>query len=250
MKQLQLGFMSSQEIADWFGLTYGSFKNKRQNRLQALREYCAYTPVRGGITITKIFYDTYDGDLSKKDVQTAVKYVNQQQKLQNVERPLLSGSMMAQDLVRAGDPEYLKITEASGQNKARRSLSKAYGTPGFANKEDYPPIPGPYGRRYWIWATKDYLHNRYVPFTEEDWEAFSEAFYPTEQNKQRYIQSAETLIFYALEAGELTPEEFTKEIKDAKSFNFKLSAKIFKNLTGKILVRCQEFELNTSFAEE
>lgn len=244
MKKLQTGFISSQEIADWFGLAYGSFKNKRQARLLELREYCTYTQVRGGVEIIKIFYDTYEGDLSKKDIQTAVKYVKEQQKIQKTDKPWLTGAMMAKDLADRGNPGYCNITEESGSNKACRALKKAYGETGYLKEGKQAPIPGPFGRRYWVWATKDYSENQYLPLSEEEWEVFDKVFHLTNSKEDKEMRRVETMIKQDYAEGKITKEQFADQMTEVQIVNFKNALNSFKHLTGKTLVHCQEYELN------
>lgn len=57
--ELKLGKMTSKELAAWFGISYGSFRNKKTEKLKELTFYCSYELVYGGITISNIFIKEY-----------------------------------------------------------------------------------------------------------------------------------------------------------------------------------------------
>ena len=60
MKQLQLGKITSRELADWFGYTYNFFKSKKKSQVMPfLKDYCevVYLPRTEGISTTKIKQD-------------------------------------------------------------------------------------------------------------------------------------------------------------------------------------------------
>lgn len=245
MKKLQIGNMSSRELADWFGISYGYFRRKISQKLKVLSDYCTFERTTTGVKITSIFYDTYEGELSKQDIQTTVKYVKKQQKIQNTDRPWLTGAMMAQDLAEEGHPGYCNLTIESGKNKACRALKQTYGTAGYYCADKADPTPGPYGKRYWVWATKDYAENQYLPLTEEDWEVFDKVFHLTNDAKDKERQRMETMIKQDYIEGKLTSNQFAEQIVKVQNVDFKHALKSFKDITGKVLVHCQEYELNT-----
>jgi len=53
------GKMSTKELAQWFGIGYGSFRNKKKEKLAELLDYCQYEPVYGGVIISKIYVYEY-----------------------------------------------------------------------------------------------------------------------------------------------------------------------------------------------
>lgn len=56
---LHLGKMKTREIAEWFGISYGGFRNKKEEKLKELSFYCCYEVIYGGIIITDIYISTY-----------------------------------------------------------------------------------------------------------------------------------------------------------------------------------------------
>ena len=59
MSQLKLGVMTTQEIAEWFGLKPKSYLNHRAEKLNQLKEYAEFTTEKGKINITKIIHSEY-----------------------------------------------------------------------------------------------------------------------------------------------------------------------------------------------
>ena len=241
--RLKLGFMSGQEIADWLNIKYQTYAHKREDKLDILKDYCEFEEARGGIEITEIFISEYAGPLNTKDVKLAVEYVTEQQKIQNRVYPLLTGTMMAQDFVNRKEPVYMNLKPKSAAAKAQRALRKAYGKTGFHYKSP-PPTPGKFGKRYWVWAIKNYELNQYVELSQEDKDAFDKAFFKDiteEEQEQRQEGALLEDLYYNLE---ITEEEYLSQKKKLMIFNFPACYARFKELTGKTLVRCQEYELN------
>ena len=57
--ELKVGKMPTRELAEWFGIGYGSFRNKKEEKLKELSFYCSYQLVYGGIIIDKIYVSEY-----------------------------------------------------------------------------------------------------------------------------------------------------------------------------------------------
>ena len=54
MQKLRLGKVTTKELANWFGISYGTFRNNKTQKLDELKLYCEYEEIYGGINITKI----------------------------------------------------------------------------------------------------------------------------------------------------------------------------------------------------
>ena len=59
VNELHEGFMSNQELANWFGVTENGFSKRKSKILPRLADYCDYEAVRGGATISNIKLSTY-----------------------------------------------------------------------------------------------------------------------------------------------------------------------------------------------
>ena len=58
-KKLHLGKVTTKELAEWFGISPGSFRNKKQTKLKELADYCSFESVYGGIIINYIYIEKY-----------------------------------------------------------------------------------------------------------------------------------------------------------------------------------------------
>lgn len=74
MDELRMGKVSTQELAEWFCTTKSNLSKNKTRFLKKLQGYCEFTPIYGGIEITKIMKYTY------------VKNPNYQIVLDNIER--------------------------------------------------------------------------------------------------------------------------------------------------------------------
>lgn len=59
MKELKLGKISTQDLASWFGISYGSLRNNRKKKLEELKEYCLFEECYGGIIVKDIYIKEY-----------------------------------------------------------------------------------------------------------------------------------------------------------------------------------------------
>lgn len=51
--------VSSSELADWFGIAYGTYRNQRKKKLEELKDFCDYEEVYGGVIIKEVYFDEY-----------------------------------------------------------------------------------------------------------------------------------------------------------------------------------------------
>lgn len=63
--ELHLGFMSYQELAEWFGIKVASLNNKKKEKLEVLKEYADYDIIKKGIEIKEIYVPIYSKKSSK-----------------------------------------------------------------------------------------------------------------------------------------------------------------------------------------
>ena len=60
MEELKLGKITLKELASWFGISYGSIRNKREKYFQELEEYADFKAgERGGVEILNIYIPVY-----------------------------------------------------------------------------------------------------------------------------------------------------------------------------------------------
>lgn len=58
--ELKLGKMSNKELAEWFGISVGSFKNRRKDKLEELKGYANFNIVYGGVEIKEIYENEFN----------------------------------------------------------------------------------------------------------------------------------------------------------------------------------------------
>ncbi len=46
--------MTSKEIAEWFGVSYGTYRNNKEEKLGELHDYADFEEIYGGVRINKI----------------------------------------------------------------------------------------------------------------------------------------------------------------------------------------------------
>ena len=52
--ELRLGKMKTKELAEWFGISYGSFRVMKNEKLGELSDYADFEEIYGGVLIKKI----------------------------------------------------------------------------------------------------------------------------------------------------------------------------------------------------
>lgn len=59
--ELKEGRMSGQEIAQWLGISYKyTYKRNPKHYQKKLKDYCEFSPIRGGVIIHKVHIAKYD----------------------------------------------------------------------------------------------------------------------------------------------------------------------------------------------
>ena len=57
--KLKIGLMKSQELAEWFNISYSTFRKSKKQKLEELKTYCDYEEVFGGVNIKEIYEEEY-----------------------------------------------------------------------------------------------------------------------------------------------------------------------------------------------
>ena len=63
--ELHLGKMTTKEIAEWFNLSYGGFRNHKAEKLDELKTFADFDEIYGGIYIKTIYTPIYNKKESK-----------------------------------------------------------------------------------------------------------------------------------------------------------------------------------------
>lgn len=70
--QLKLGKMTGRELAEWFHISYNTYKKSsesKQRYLFKLKDYCLYEQVRGGVIIKEIYISEYNKNLKAEQTK-------------------------------------------------------------------------------------------------------------------------------------------------------------------------------------
>lgn len=234
--KLRLGKMTSREMAEWFGISYNSYKNHIPKYLLLLYTYCDYEKIYGGVNIIKIYLDTFDRSISLKD---RTLYKNEIIECLKTQQGLSTISGMSEKLTDQG--------EYSSVSTARRRLTEA-GKQLFGETKSLTSC-GEIGTREYIWAIKLDGYNHYRLLTEDEEKQFDNiitAAYTAEPDKIK----KNALLEECLRNKEITSDEYF-EIKDnLKLDTFRDCIFRFKELTGFWIVRCTQHEIKETVSFE
>ena len=175
MKQLQLGKITTRELADWFGISADRYRHTKQQKLEILADYCDFDEIYGGVEIKEIYIDKYDKTLNK----CIDKMVLQEIKATH---GLMSISGMARKLGLSPQEEKL----------ATQSRIKMFGK---FTEESPAKAEGIFGYRKYTWAIKINDQDVYRKLTQEEYDIWSNII-GTYYNKK--MTPEEVLIYKAI----------------------------------------------------
>lgn len=209
MKQLRLGKIKGQEIAEWMSLSYNTYRNNPTKYIKRLEDYCEYEQVRGGVIIKEIYLYEYNKNLN---AELTKRYLQALQEDNGVIS--LSG---------------LEATEGISTHHSKKIRNKLFGDKPI-NLD--PKAHGLIGFRERIWAIK-IAENCYRDFTDEEEELFNTLI------QQDYIDKmnpetvkAQQLILECCVKEGYTAEEYQKILTEQKYNFFNDVIVKFRKLTG------------------
>ena len=65
--RLKMGIMKNEELAAWFGIALGTYKNNARGYLEKLQKYADFERIRGGVNITNIRLNKYIKNYDVRD---------------------------------------------------------------------------------------------------------------------------------------------------------------------------------------
>lgn len=154
--ELRLGKMTTKEIAEWFGISYGTFRNSKQKRFEELKEFCFFEEIYGGVQINAIINPVYIKNSQK------IREVYQQG-FEELKQPIDTVSHINEQIY---EKYYDKLptlsSAASGYRYAIEVRNANYGVP-FKGK-------GSKGCCYYLWCKMEERDGKqfYIQFTEEE----------------------------------------------------------------------------------
>lgn len=207
--ELRKGKMKSRELAQWFKVSYNTYKNKIPRYLDQLSYYCEFEPIYGGVDIKEVHLPIYKKNYKEDSIK---EYMTEYHK---------TGGLMTM----TGIAEHTSLSVYTA-TKIRNEL--------FGDK----PInidknaKGVLGYRERIWAIK-LGTNSYRHFTKEEQELFDLLINQEYIGKMtpEAIKDRELLLKCCAEAG-MSAEEYQQEIANHKLDFFNNVIQKFKSLTG------------------
>ena len=161
---LQEGFMSNQELADFFGITKKTYCNFVQSYLEKLATCADFERVRGGVLIKKVIFEQYEKNTEAKKIDD--KYFNEEIKRCIKEQ---GGFASVAGIAKKAqlEEDYKDLTLRQVEKRMSDAGKRNYGA--FGDTDG-----GTMGVRDREWAIKLDGMNAYRPLTTEEREIFLE----------------------------------------------------------------------------
>lgn len=201
--------MTGQELAEWLGITYNTYKNKIDYHQAKLKDYCEYEKIRGGVVIKEIYISKYNKNLKAEQTRTYLTALHNHDNLIT-----LTG---------------LENTTGLSTYNSRKVRNHLFGD---KPRNIDPAARGVIGWRERIWAIK-LGENQYRKFTDQEQELFNTLI------KQDYIGKltpevvqAQQLILNCCVKEGYSAEEYQNLITERGYNFFDDVIDKFKTLTG------------------
>lgn len=200
MEELKLGKITLKDLASWFGISYGSIRNKREKYFQELEEYANFKATnRGGVEIITIYIPVYvkkDNNYQqiKKQVPTAWDKSGLDLK-KNVAQKLYS-------------KEEFNIKYSTVYSYVCKASNELYGKPSSLEG-------GEIGNCHWVLCAKDQNTGKLRWFTYEENQKKQElrAKYFNERNQEeKKKQEIRESLKLQLKKNEISKEDYKEEL--------------------------------------
>ena len=200
MEELKLGKITLKELASWFGISYGSIRNKREKYFQELEEYADFKAgERGGVEILNIYIPVY----VKKDN-------NYQQIKQKIPAAWDKSGLdlkknVAQKLY---SKEEFSIKYSTVYSYVCKASNELYGKPSSLKG-------GEIGNCHWVLCVKDQNTGKLRWFTYEENQQKQElrAKYFNERNQEeKKKQEIRESLKLQLKKNEISKEDYKEEL--------------------------------------
>lgn len=225
--------MKTKDLASWFGISYGAFRNKKQVKLEELKEYAKFEEVYGGVDIKEVKIDEYMDKSARKVYEKGFDEVRG-----NIDT---ISSINEKIYYKYKDNLPTLSSPESGYHYAIEMRNAKYGIP-------YKAI-GNKGKCYYVWCKVDRENQLYIPYTEEEIELSKKMMkkhFGTDEEK-------DIMIAQMVDAGEISEAEayrLTREYRGLNKQGFMSFKKEMEKLLGMEIVRATQFEEGIFFEEE
>ena len=205
--KLKLGKMTTKELAKWFGISYGSFRVTKENKLEELKLYCEFEEVYGGVDIKEI----YDEDnlvyvkSNRKNYELVKSSFDEEWNKDGID----TCSNVAFKIYDKHNNE-LTIGENTTYNYVLRARNELYGVPFISL--------GELGSCVYLWCKKEMLDDGTIVYTqfsdEEDKirKDLMKKMFSTDVDKEVFIAEM-------VQQGEITKEEAYDKLCELKNLN-------------------------------
>lgn len=218
MEELKLGKVTNQELAEWFNATVNSITKKKQQWLKVLQEYCEFTPVYGGVIITKIYKPFYTKNMNLKIVQEEFNEVWDKSNLDSCKR-------VSEEIYEKRQKDFT-VAESTIYHQTRQTRDEFYGKPMLGQ--------GSKGTCYYVWCKKN--KNGKLEYLSEEEEQIKkklmEQYFSTADEKTIMVQQM-------IENNEITEQEawgyYSELLKLPHNYRAFMTA--FKKETGINLIK-------------
>lgn len=240
MQKLRLGKVKSKELADWFGISYGTLRNNKELRFDELKSYCEFEEIYGGINITKILDENHleYTRASKRNYELIKSVFDEEWNANGID----TCSNVAVKIYDKYKNE-LTITDTTAYDYVRRSRNELFGIP-FVSM-------GSLGTCAYLWCKKEIAPDGtiiYTQFTDEE-EAIRK-----ELMKKHFSTDVDKEVFIAqmVETGEITKAQAYDALCEMKNLNkagYAGFLKALKEAIGCDVAKATLLDRNTSKVE-
>lgn len=229
--RLKMGIMKNEELAAWFGIALGTYKNNARGYLEKLQKYADFERIRGGVNITNIRLNKY---IKNYDVRDAA-YFNKEIERCSKEQDGLASI--------AGIARKVKKEMEEFENLSQIQVQRRFSDVALVHYGEYGSIEGGItGIREREWAIKLDDYNGYRSLTEDEWELFVEItgrLYSKEADKVIKKKKLEK----QLRKREIEVEEYFEKIDEEELDTFPQVLMEFKAKTGYQIVLASKYQI-------
>ena len=231
MSKLKLGLMTTEEIAEWFGIKKKTYTNQTAAYLKKLKPYAEFERVRGGVEIKKIYFEEYIKNYKFADAQ----YLNKE-----IERCIAEQDGLASiaGVARKARKEYPEL-----QLLSERQVEKRFSAVANVHYGDYSLFSrGITGTREREWAIKIDDYNHYRALSPEEYELLAElasSMYSKDGDKVLRKKKLEA----QLKKKEIDVDTYFEKIEEQELDNFPQVLSEFKCKTGHQVVLASKYEI-------
>lgn len=199
MKELKIGKVTSKELASWFGLTYGSYRNKKKTCIKELKDFASFKEVHGGVVIEEIYIPVYEKISKSRAYQIIKENFHNAWHSSGYDTAARVGSQIWRENKELQE----LIKESTAKHYASKVRSEFYG-------RVYKQEKGSIGYCKYDFVKRNGWEEAEL-LTEEQYAAIKEL------KKEIYVNEQEPYLYESLIKGEITESQYQEAINDWNS---------------------------------